>query len=202
MLIAPALVFARQPPKKSYPRHITSFPFKQFSGGVIVVTARFENIKDSFNFILDTGSGGISLDSSTCSEFNIDTRATDTTINGIGGMRKVHFAFDKTLRFPGLTVDKLNFHVNNYDVLTSVYGAKIDGIIGYSFFSRYVVKINFDSSLVEVYRPGKVKYPKGYKGGPQKNIGVPPGHAKKMNAAPKGGGKAKGKGHGNGKGKH
>ncbi len=139
---------------------LTRFPFKQFSGGVMVIRARFANVPDTLNFILDTGSGGISLDSSTCAEFNIPLTPTDTTITGIGGIRKVPFSFDKTLNLPGLKVEHLNFHVNDYEVLTSVYGEKVDGIIGYSFFSRYIVKINFDSSIIEVYSPGKINYPK------------------------------------------
>jgi Aspartyl protease/PDZ domain len=141
-------------------KFITRFPFKQFSGGVMVLQARFGNIKDTLNFILDTGSGGISLDSSTCAEFNIPLRASDTTITGIGGVHKVSFAFDQTLNLPGLKVQHLNFHVNNYEVLSSVYGEKVDGIIGYSFFSRYIVKVNFDSSMIEVYSPGHMEYPK------------------------------------------
>lgn len=139
---------------------ITKFPFRQFSGGVMVIHAKFGNIPDSLNFILDTGSGGISLDSATCEEFKIPIRASDTTITGIGGVRKVSFAFDRTLHLPGLQVDHLNFHVNNYEVLSSVYGEKVDGIIGYSFFSRYIVKINFDNNMVEVYSPGKIIYPR------------------------------------------
>jgi Aspartyl protease/PDZ domain len=138
---------------------LARFPFKQYSGGVMVVQAKFAGIPDSLNFILDTGSGGISLDSSTCADLNIATTATDTSITGIGGVRKVPFVFDQTLNFPGLEVKHLNFHVNNYEVLTSVYGEKVDGIIGYSFFSRYIVAINFDSSYVEVYSPGRIKYP-------------------------------------------
>ncbi len=139
---------------------LTRFPFKQFSGGVIVVQARFGNLPDTLNFILDTGSGGISLDSTTCEEFHIPIKATDTTITGFGGVRKVSFAFNQSLTMPGLKVDHLNFHVNNYEVLTSVYGEKVDGIIGYSFFSRYIVKINFDSSILEVYSPGRISYPR------------------------------------------
>jgi Aspartyl protease len=138
---------------------LTRFPFKQYSGGVMVVQAKFANMPDSLSFILDTGSGGISLDSSTCAELNIATTATDTSITGIGGVRKVPFVFDQTLNFPGLEVRHLNFHVNNYEVLTSVYGERVDGIIGYSFFSRYIVAINFDSSYIEVYSPGKIRYP-------------------------------------------
>jgi len=139
---------------------ITRFPFKQYSGGVMVVQALFGNIKDTLNFILDTGSGGISLDSATCVEFKIPLRPTDTTITGIGGIRKVSFAFDQQLQLPGLTVRHLNFHVNDYEVLSSVYGEKVDGIIGYSFFNRYIVKLNFDSNMVEVYTPGKISYPR------------------------------------------
>jgi hypothetical protein len=142
-------------------KFITRFPFKQFSGGVMVLQAKFGNVPDSLNFILDTGSGGISLDSSTCAEFHIPIKPSDTTITGIGGVRKVAFAFDQTLSLPGLKIDHLNFHVNNYEVLSSVYGEKVDGIIGYSFFSRYIVKINFDSSIIEVYSPGKMEYPNG-----------------------------------------
>lgn len=138
---------------------LTRFPFTVFSGGVMVIKARFENIADTFNFILDTGSGGISLDSTTCSFYKITTKQTDTTITGIGGIKKVPFVFNKTLHFPGLSVPGLNFHVNNYEVLTSVYGERIDGIIGYSFFSRYVVQIDFDNHMINVYSPGKFKYP-------------------------------------------
>jgi hypothetical protein len=154
---SPAQEILSQPDAKL----ITRFPFKQYSGGVMVVRARFANIPDTLNFILDTGSGGISLDSSTCVEFNIPLKPTDTTITGIGGIRKVPFAFDKELHLPGLTVKHLNFHVNDYDVLSSVYGEKVDGIIGYSFFNRYIVKVDFDSNMVEVYSPGKISYPNG-----------------------------------------
>jgi hypothetical protein len=129
----------------------------------MVVKACFEDLKDSLNFILDTGSGGISLDSSTVDEFKIKSTQTDTTITGIGGKRKVSFAFNKTVHFPGLDVKSLNFHINNYEVLTSVYGEKVDGVIGYSFLNRYTIKINFDSLFIDVYTTGKMEYPpKGY----------------------------------------
>ena len=58
-------------------------------------------------------------------------------------------------------MDSLNFHVSDYDILSSVYGDRIDGIIGYSFFSRYIVKIDYDSSQMYVYTKGNIKYPKG-----------------------------------------
>ncbi len=140
-------------------KFITSFPFKQLSGGVILVKARFENISDTFNFILDTGSGGISLDSTTAANYSIPHVPSGRYIYGIAGVRKVDFAPYNTLLFPGLSVDSLDFYINNYEVLTSVYGIKIDGIIGYSFLSRYLVKVDFDSLRVNVFSPGYITYP-------------------------------------------
>lgn len=127
----------------------------------MVVRATLGDVPDTLNFILDTGSGGISLDSSTCAFLNLKPTPSDTTIRGMGGEHKVSFLFNQQLHFPGLTVERLNFHINDYDILSSVYGEKIDGIIGYSFFSRYIVKIDFDSSEIAVYRPGEMDYPKG-----------------------------------------
>ena len=145
------------PPSK----FITSFPFRLLTGGVILLKAKVNNYPDSLNFVLDTGSGGISLDSNTVIEFKIPVVESDKTIRGIGGIRKVSFLYDAALKLPGLQVDKLNFHVNDYSLLTSVYGIKIDGIIGYSFFSKYIVNINYDSLLIKVFSIGEYKYPSG-----------------------------------------
>lgn len=140
-------------------KFITDFHFKQLNGGVILVRAKFNNLPDSFNFILDTGSGGISLDSNTVEDFKIPHVPSGRYIYGIAGVRKVDFAQHNSISFPGLTVDSLDFYINNYDILANVYGIKIDGIIGYSFFSRYIVNINFDSLKISVFHPGFIKYP-------------------------------------------
>ena len=140
---------------------ITSFPFSVFTGGVILLRAGLGDFPDSLNFILDTGSGGISLDSATVTRLKLVTLPSDKTILGIAGIRQVRFIYNETLHLPGLVVDSLNFHVNDYDILSSVYGEKVDGIIGYSFFSRYIVKIDYDSLRIYVYSKGSFKYPKG-----------------------------------------
>jgi len=142
-------------------QHLTSFSFKQFTGGIVIVRARVGNYPDTLNFILDTGSGGISLDSATCERMNIKSVPSDRTIRGIAGIKNVRFVYNERLHLPGLTLDSLNFHVNDYEILTAAYGEQIDGIIGYSFLSRYIVKINYDSSRIHVYSQGSMKYPRG-----------------------------------------
>jgi hypothetical protein len=140
-------------------KFITKFPFKQLSGGVILVQARFNDLPQPLNFILDTGSGAISLDSATTAELHIAHVPSGKTINGIAGVRDVDYSKSNSLSFLGLKVDNLDFYINDYEILTSVYGEKIDGVIGYSLFSRYIIKIDYDSLVIGVYQPGRIKYP-------------------------------------------
>lgn len=142
-------------------RYLTKFPFTQLTGGIIVLKAVFNDIPDSLNFILDTGSGAISLDSTTAAEFHIPNYPSGRTISGIAGRREVNYTRYNTLKLPGLKVDSLDFYINDYNILSSVYGIKVDGIIGYSFLSRYIVSINYDSMFIQVYTPGIFNYPKG-----------------------------------------
>lgn len=160
-VVLPSVLYGQEIVSVPEAKFITKFPFRLYTGGVIVVKAHFPLAADSLNFIVDTGGGGVSLDSTTCKEFNIPTRQTDTIVTGIGGRKKVDYVFNQSLSFPGITIPNLNFHVVNYDILTSTYGEKIDGILGYSFFSRYLVKINFDSLQIEVFTPGEIDYPDG-----------------------------------------
>jgi hypothetical protein len=142
-------------------KHITTVPFRMLSGGIVIIKARLSQFPDTLNFIFDTGSGGISLDSMTTITLGIKGSLSDKTIRGIAGIRQVKFAYNHKLHLPGLTVDSLNFHINDYDVLTSAYGEKIDGIIGYSFINRYILKIDYDSLKMHVYSKGTIKYPRG-----------------------------------------
>lgn len=138
-----------------------TIPFKTYSGGVIAIKARVGNNPQPLNFILDTGSAGISLDSATCSERGITVKKTDTTVSGIAGRKKVPFVFDVPLTTGNLVTEHMNFYVNDYSLLSSTFGEKIDGIIGYGFLSMYVVNINFDLGRIKIYPKHKFKYRRG-----------------------------------------
>ncbi|MBZ4189631.1 aspartyl protease family protein [Niabella beijingensis] len=145
------------PPSKP----LVTIPFIQFTGGVIVFRALLDDFKDSLTFILDTGSGGISLDSTTVKTLGLEPGPPERIIRGIGGVRKVGFLKNRVLQVGDYKIDSLNFHVIDYEVLTSLYGQKIDGIIGYSVLSRYILKINYEKQEISFCTPGIIKYPKG-----------------------------------------
>jgi len=56
---------------------ISSFSFRQLNGGIVVVKARLDNNADTLHFILDTGSGGISIDSATASRYALPLTESD-----------------------------------------------------------------------------------------------------------------------------
>ncbi len=142
-------------------QYLTKVPFEQLTGGIVIMQAKLGDFPDTLNFILDTGSSGISLDSTTADFLKLKPVASEKTIRGIAGIHKVPFLYGQRLRFPGLTIDSLDIHVNDYAILTSVYGERIDGIIGYSVLSRYILKVDYDSMRIQFYSRGTIRYPRG-----------------------------------------
>jgi len=149
-------IFSGPPAKR-----LSVFKYEQLSGGVILLRATLDNFQDSLNFILDTGSGGISLDSITAAELGVQITPSDRTIRGIAGIRQVFYALHHTLNLPGIKVDSLDFHINDYNLLTAVYGIRIDGIIGFSLLRRYIVHVDFNLTQLSFYSPGTFKYSRG-----------------------------------------
>jgi hypothetical protein len=142
-------------------RLITSFKFEQLTGGIVILHGTLNNFKDTLNFILDTGSGGISLDTVTALYYKLPLEPSDRTVRGIGGIKNIHYYRNGTLHFPKLDIENLDFHINDYEILSEVYGFRVDGIIGYSFFRRYIVALDYDKQVISIYSPGKYKYPGG-----------------------------------------
>ncbi len=141
-------------------KYITTIPFQQLSGGIVILKLTLDEFKDTLNFVFDTGSGGISLDSTTCERYQLKKVLSDKIVRGIAGIKNVEFSYGHSIHLKGLTVNNLDFHMNDYELLTSAYGLKIDGIVGYSFLRRYIVSLDYDTLAMQVYTPGRMKYPK------------------------------------------
>ncbi|SEL49884.1 aspartyl protease family protein [Parapedobacter koreensis] len=140
---------------------LTVVPFSMAAESVILLKAILVGYPDTLTFILDTGSSGISLDSTTASRLELVPEASDINIRGIAGVRKAQFLYNKRLKLNELIVDSLDFHINDYEFLSYVYGTRIDGVIGYSLFSRYILKIDYDVRELAICSQGPIKYPRG-----------------------------------------
>jgi PDZ domain/Aspartyl protease len=142
-------------------RLLGSIRFRVLIGGIILGKIRLGDFPDSLNFIFDTGCGGMSLDSMTAQRLKLVSYPSSSYIRGIAGMRREELLDGMRLQFGTVTLDSVTMQVNNYEILSSVYGEKIDGILGYTFFSHYLVRVDYDSCRLDIYSKGPVTYPKG-----------------------------------------
>lgn len=142
-------------------RLLTRFPFKQYYGGVVVISAKLNNFPDTLQFLLDTGSAGISLDTATCIDLGLKLTPSDKIVRGLVASKNISFAADNTLHLPGLRIDSLDFHVNNYELISQVYGIQIDGIMGYSVLSKFIFQVDYDKEEISIWSKGRFKYPRG-----------------------------------------
>ncbi|MEC3879958.1 aspartyl protease family protein [Parapedobacter sp. 10938] len=140
---------------------LTTIPFSLAAESVVLIKGVLVGNPDTLNFILDTGSSGISLDSTTASALHLVPQQSDINIRGIAGIRKAKFLYAKQLQLNDLIVDSLNFHINDYEFLSYVYGVRVDGVIGYSLLSRYILKIDYDDQEITICSQGTIKYPRG-----------------------------------------
>jgi hypothetical protein len=148
-------------PSLSTDRLLGSIRFRVLIGGIIIGKVRLGDFPDSLNFIFDTGCGGVSLDSMTAQRLNLVPHSSSDSIRGIAGVRQEKLLDGMRLLVGTVTLDRIKMQVNNYDVLSSLYGDHIDGILGYTFFSKYLVRVDYDNSRIDIYSEGPVQYPKG-----------------------------------------
>ena len=116
IMFAGTTLFAQEefiePPSKK----LTTVKFIQLTGGTIIMQAKLNDFPDTLSFILDSGSSGISLDSLTVLYLGLKPVPTDRNIRTITGIRNVSFLYNQQLHFPGLIIDSLNFHINDYEI--------------------------------------------------------------------------------------
>lgn len=142
------------------PTPLTRTPFLQVTGGVVIIQAQLAPFSDTLQFIFDTGSSGISLDSATAHYLGLRPTFDGLLIRGIAGIREVPQLRNQSLTIGSLRTDSLNFYINDYSVLTSIYGVRIDGVIGYALLSRYIVSIDYEKQYIEWFAPGPYPYPR------------------------------------------
>lgn len=157
-LTLPLLLFALR--LTAQPTPLTCTPFLQVTGGVVIIQAQLAPFSDTLQFIFDTGSSGISLDSATAHYLGLRPTFDGLLIRGIAGIREVPQLRNQSLTIGSLRTDSLNFYINDYSVLTSIYGVRIDGVIGYALLSRYIVSIDYEKQYIEWFAPGLYPYPR------------------------------------------
>ncbi|MEO7212582.1 aspartyl protease family protein [Mucilaginibacter sp.] len=145
-------------------RNQVSVPFKVVRN-MVIIRLKINN-NGPYNFILDTGVGFMVItEPSLVDSLNIlDRRTLKLAGLGEGDDFDAFYTSPLNIEIPGINsvgVSAAIFKKDHFG-LSNYAGMPIHGLLGYEFFNRLVVKINFNDSTLTAYRPGKMKTPRKY----------------------------------------
>lgn len=104
------------------------------------------------NFLLDTGAGASCLSFPLARKLGIEGEGELGTI-GIGGSEASRMAQVSSIRVGDLLLERQNVVVIDLAGLEFGEGKKIDGILGYDFFRRLVVDIDYEKEVLRLADP-------------------------------------------------
>ena len=128
-----------------------SFPI-EFRQGMIFVPVRINESKP-LSFVLDTGSTRMIVDRTLANDLGLK-RTGQGSLQGAGAGRiPIEFVPNVDLGLPGLESRGYEFSTADLHPLKTTLGVKVDGILGYELFRRFVVTIDYKSKTLTVTLP-------------------------------------------------
>lgn len=119
--------------------------------GHILVHPKIDG-KDVGWFILDSGAGGMAIDTKTAESLGAK-RFGELNVGGVGGVVQSGYFNLKDFNIGPATVASLNFIDIDLSAIGNIFGVKLAGIVGYDFFRRAVVEVDVTDGRVAVFSP-------------------------------------------------
>ena len=145
-------------------KKVAEIPFTNINN-LIVLPVMLEN-KVPLWFILDTGVRTTILTDRIISDMLGLKYIRKYTLQGAGGFQQVEamLAQGTSMNLPGvqLTGQQMLVLEEDYLELSNQLGMQVHGILGYEIFKRFVVKIDYSSTVITLYEPESFKPGRGY----------------------------------------
>lgn len=117
----------------------------------LFVTVRV-NGRGPFRFLLDSGAGSTVLSLRVANQLGIPVSG-GVPARGVGGFGALGFGAIDSITIDQLTLQYSKIMVADFDSLAGGMLADLDGVLGYDFFARFPVRIDFAGSGLIIYRP-------------------------------------------------
>ena len=136
---------------------VSSIPFEGIEN-YILIKARV-NDSEPLLFELDSGGGsGLILYFKAAEALRLKAQGKGKGGGGGAATFETSTVKGATLSLGGVELNNQTFVVFPPDRPPTLHGRFVDGVIGYSLFSRYVVEIDFQSQVVNLYEPKSFRY--------------------------------------------
>lgn len=126
-------------------------PFELYDNKSILIKLPALNGKDSLTFFFDTGASTILLDSHVAEKFKIKADLHQE-IRGAGGIKMYSYTTgQKIFLNESVSIDHLNFVLDDLSRLNATVGRNFDGIIGNDILSNYLTVVNITKRQILLY---------------------------------------------------
>ena len=109
-------------------------------------------------FVLDSGAGVWVIDQSQAKRLNLKTEEQGKITGAGAGNVDVTYTKNVSFGLLGIETTVPNVALIDLSALAASLGRKVDGIIGYDFFDRYVVEIDYDANIVRLFERKTYNY--------------------------------------------
>jgi len=127
------------------------------------------------SLMLDSGAGMSVLDSGLAEKWDIPRDANGLPVRGAGSeTMKAQMLKDFKVKFDGTSVEQPIIIGIPLSALKFLEGRPIEGVVGFEFFRKYVIQIDYANSKVRLFAPDTFKYEGSGKGIPVRIVGNHP----------------------------
>jgi Aspartyl protease/PDZ domain len=112
-------------------------------------------------FVLDSGASGCVIDTTVAKRLGLAMRGNESVRGAGRGAVKLTFTDNVTYDVAGLRVRMPQSYVIDLSGQPAIVGREIAGILGYDFFTRYVITIDYDAAIVTFAEPAHFSYGSG-----------------------------------------
>jgi hypothetical protein len=130
-------------------------PFN-FENDHLMVQGRVNGSKPLW-FMLDTGAEATIVNRGRLAELGLQPFGV-SSISGGGNSTEFAFADVARLEIGGATLLNQRDGVIDLGGLERIYGMPMGGLLGYDFFSRFVVRVNYDAKTIDLLEPSPHAY--------------------------------------------
>jgi hypothetical protein len=138
----------------------TSFAF-EFEHGFIIVPVSIHGSRP-LRLVLDSGSARTLIDRNVAAALQLKEGAA-SSLQGAGqGRTPIYSLGNIDFHLPGLDTQGYEAFTVDLSPVSKAAGIQEDGILGYNFFARFAVEINFESKQMTITRPGAFRVPPSF----------------------------------------
>ncbi len=135
---------------------LATIPF-QLSDNLAYLQVRV-NGSAPLRFVLDSGASVWVIDPAQAKALGLKTEEKGKITGAGAGSVDVTYTKNVSFGLQGIETSVPSVALIDLSGFTASTGQKIDGIIGYDFFDRYVVEIDYDANVVRLFDPKTYKY--------------------------------------------